>query len=303
MNDVPIKHDLHPRNRFRTGYDFAALTACLPELAAFVRPNTHGNASIDYSDPRAVKTLNQALLRDVYGLHDWDIPAGALCPPIPGRSDHVHHLADLLATSHATSDVPRGRSVAVLDIGTGASCIYPLIGASEYGWRFVGSDVEPEALRWARKLVARHPQVSDLIECREQSEKNRCFEGVVQPGERFDLSICNPPFYRSANEAAERNETKRRNLAKGKAVSRRRNFGGSARELWCDGGELGFVQRMIAQSAERPTLCTWFTTLIASGAHLSRLQSDLRQVGAVDIRILEMAQGRKQSRILAWRLR
>lgn len=301
MSDVPIKQDLHPRNRFRAGYDFDALAACTPALAAYVRSNVRGHASIDYADPDAVRALNQALLHHAFGIDAWDIPDGALCPPIPGRSDHIHHVADLLATTRANADVPRGRSVTVLDVGAGASCIYPLIGASEYGWRFVGTELDDDALRWARAVVARHPTVAELIELRHQPSAPRCFEGVVRDGETFDLSICNPPFYRSAREAADRNATKRRNLAKGGATRARRNFGGSARELWCDGGELGFVRRMIAESAEQPTLCSWFTTLIASGAHLSRLTSELRRVGAAEVEILEMAQGRKQSRILAWR--
>ena len=90
-----VKEQLHPRNRFRAGYDFGRLIASSPRLAAFVAPNAYGNVSIDYADPAAVKALNQALLKDAYGL-DWDLPPDYLCPPIPGRSEYLHHLADLL---------------------------------------------------------------------------------------------------------------------------------------------------------------------------------------------------------------
>ncbi|MBL9133973.1 MAG: RlmF-related methyltransferase, partial [Verrucomicrobiaceae bacterium] len=125
------KDGLHPRNRFRTRYDFPQLITCSPPLASFVKMNTHGGDSIDYADPQAVKALNQALLKHAYGLQHWDIPAGYLCPPVPGRSDYLHHLADLISLN-------RGPQVRVLDIGTGANGIYPLIGAAEYGWSFVG---------------------------------------------------------------------------------------------------------------------------------------------------------------------
>ena len=294
-----VKAQLHPRNRFRAGYDFPQLIACSPGLAAFVAPHAYGEPSVDYANPAAVKALNQALLKSAYGLHTWDVPPGYLCPPIPGRSDYLHHMADLLAAVDDGAGSARG-SVAVLDIGTGASCIYPLIGASEYGWRFVGSEIDAVALRWARRLVADNPAVADLIECRPQTSPLECFRGVIGAGETFDLSMCNPPFHASAEAAAEGNRRKRRHLSGKKRAATGLNFGGTDGELWCDGGELAFVRRMIAQSAERPDLCRWFTTLVSKSAHLPRLHQALREVGAVEVRTIEMAHGQKKSRILAW---
>lgn len=285
------KEQLHPRNRFRNGYDFPRLIAGSPRLAPFVAPNAYGDTSIDFADPEAVKALNQALLKDAYGIDTWDVPPGYLCPPIPGRSDYLHHLADLPGIAD--------ESVRVLDIGMGANCIYPLIGAREYGWRFVGSEIDPVALRWAKTLVAANPAVADLIECRLQSSPLACFSGVTNADETFDLSMCNPPFHSSAEAAAEGNRRKRRNLGHKKSTPAL-NFGGQAGELWCDGGELAFVRRMIAESAERPRLCRWFTTLISKHAHLAALFKSLEQVKAVDVSTLEMAHGQKTSSILAW---
>lgn len=289
-----VKEQLHPRNRFRTGYDFPRLIASSPRLAALVAPNAYGDVSVDYANPVAVTALNQALLKDAYGL-EWDVPPGYLCPPIPGRSDYLHHLADLRGTGDG--------AVAVLDIGTGANCIYPLIGAREYGWRFVGSETDPVALQWAKRLVAANPSVSDLIELRLQSSPLACFKGVTKPGERFEFSMCNPPFHESADAAAAGNRRKRRNLGQRKGPSVVLNFGGQASELWCEGGELGFVGRMIAESAERPNLCRWFTTLVSQAAHLPRLYRSLDDVKALDVMTLEMTPGQKKSRILAWTFR
>ena len=291
-----IKQQLHPRNRFRAGYDFPSLIAQSPALATFVRPNAHGHQSIDYAEPAAVKALNQALLAHAYGLRHWDVPPGYLCPPIPGRSDYLHHLADLLRDGD-DAPVPRGRSIAVLDIGMGANCIYPLVGASEYGWRFVGTEIDPKALQWATNLVAASGAVSTLIECRLQSSPGACFTGVIKPGEIFDASMCNPPFHASAAAAEEGTRRKRRHLGAAKATMTIRNFGGSGGELWCDGGELMFV---IAESALWPHRCRWFTTLVSKSAHLPRLYQALRAANAADVRTIEMAQGQKRSRILAW---
>ncbi len=93
----PAKETMHPRNRFREGYDFERLVKSSPALKNFVRLNAYRDLSIDYADPFAVKALNRALLKDAYGLSTWDVPGGYLCPPIPGRSDYLHYLADLLA--------------------------------------------------------------------------------------------------------------------------------------------------------------------------------------------------------------
>jgi len=293
------KNQLHPRNRFREGYDFPALIVCHPALAAFVKPNAHGDPSVDFAVPAAVMALNQALLKQAYGIENWDVPPGYLCPPIPGRSDYLHYLADLLRIDHA-GPIPRGRSIAVLDIGMGANCIYPLIGASEYGWRFVGTETDPVALRSAKKLVAANSKLADLIDCRQQTSPFVYFAGVVKTGEVFHASMCNPPFHASAAEAAESSRRKRRHLGGTRETMAILNFGGQAPELWCEGGELGFVQRMIAESALVPRACRWFTSLVSKSEHLPRLQQALRVAQAGEVRTIEMAQGQKKSRILAW---
>ncbi len=288
---------MHPRNRFRDGYDFTRLVSAHPPLSPFVVRSRRGEATIEFADPAAVLTLNAALLMDAYGLQ-WSVPPGTLCPPIPGRSDYLHHLADLLSGGDDTA-VPRGPAVTVLDIGTGASCIYPLIGASEYGWRFVATECNQASHRWARQIVRVNRQVATLIEGRHQTDPLACFANVTRPGERFAASVCNPPFHASAAEAAAGSARKRRNLQLAPTAAAL-NFGGAPGELWCDGGEVGFIERMIAESAVRPRLCVWFTTLVSNSAHLPRLRRALARAGASDVRTIEMGQGQKRSRMLAW---
>ena len=130
------KTTLHPRNPHRFRYDFEQLFVSCPELKPFVARNEHGIETIDFSDPEAVKMLNKALLIANYEIQNWDIPKNYLCPPIPGRADYIHYLADLLANSN-NEIIPEGETVVGLDIGIGANCIYPIIGNSTYGWSFV----------------------------------------------------------------------------------------------------------------------------------------------------------------------
>ncbi len=292
----PAKPGLHPRNRHRERYDFAQLSRSCPELAPFVAVNIHGDPSIDFADPEAVKALNRALLAHFYGVRGWDIPPGYLCPPIPGRADYLHHLADLLATCNG-GQIPRGEPIHILDIGVGANGIYPLIGHREYGWRFLGSDIDGAALASAGRTLEANPGLAEAIHLRLQANPSHIFQGLLEKGETFDACLCNPPFHSSLREAGEGTERKWRNL--GKSVSRR-NFGGQGRELWCPGGEGAFLGRMIQESARIPTQCFWFTTLVSKSSSLPGLRAALKQARVVDCRTLEMAQGQKKSRILAW---
>lgn len=294
------KGQLHPRNRHQGRYDFPALLQAHPALARFVIRNPYGKPSIDFADPAAVRTFNRALLAQLYGLHHWDIPEGYLCPPVPGRADYLHGLADVLATSNA-GIIPRGEQVRVLDIGTGANCIYPLLGHIDYGWQFVGSDIDPQALAAAqRNLVANG--LDQAIELRLQSQRTQIFRGLLRADERFHLTLCNPPFHASASEAHSGSRRKWRNL--GKLDPSRQlpalNFGGQHNELWCPGGELAFIQQMIEESREHAAQVLWFSCLVSKAGNLPMLHARLRQVGARQIRQVDMAQGQKQSRFLAW---
>lgn len=300
MSQAATKDNLHPRNLHRGRYDFAQLVAGSPELAEFVKVNEHGNETIDFADPSAVKALNRALLKHHYGIKDWDIPAQYLCPPIPGRADYLHYLADLLSESNG-GNIPCGKSVRVLDIGVGANCIYPLIGHATYGWQFVGTDVDAAALKNAQRILDAN-QLSDAVELRLQESPTAIFAGVTYPDEFFDLTLCNPPFHASLAEARHGSQRKWKNLGKesNKHKNPVLNFGGQNLELCCEGGEEAFVSRMIEESVPGHSNCLWFTTLISKSSTLPHVYRALKYAGATDNRTIEMSQGQKKSRILAW---
>jgi 23S rRNA (adenine1618-N6)-methyltransferase len=295
---LPTGH--HPRNRHQGRYDFDALVRICPPLAGFVRPNPNAESTIDFADPAAVHALNQALLHAQYGVSHWDIPSGYLCPPIPGRADYIHHLADLLGDGRA-GGVPRGAGTLILDIGVGANCVYPIIGVVEYGWHFVGTDIDSVALATARHTVAANPNLMAAIELRRQATPTAIFGGVIHQGESFAASLCNPPFHGSAAAAAAGTQRKLRNLGGSRKSTAVRNFGGQNNELWCRGGEIAFIRRMIAESGQRPDLCRWFTTLVSKRDSLPPLHHALAAAKATEVRTIDLAHGQKKTRILAWR--
>ncbi|WP_018986442.1 23S rRNA (adenine(1618)-N(6))-methyltransferase RlmF [Methylophilus methylotrophus] len=287
----PESSSLHSRNHHRNGYDFAVLVETHPSLSQYVRPNAYGDASIDFANPQAVKALNQALLKHYYGVAVWDIPKNYLCPPIPGRADYVHYLADLLAESCITEHVR------LLDIGTGANLVYPLIAAHAYGWQCVGVDIDAKALRNAQQIIEANG-LQQQISVRQQPNPSSIFKGVMLPGEQFTITLCNPPFHASAEEALAGTQRKWRGL--GKKPPQALNFGGQSNELFCEGGEAAFLTTMIRESKLFAKQCGWFTTLVSKATNLPLVYRELKKVQAVTVKTIEMAQGQKQSRFVAW---
>ncbi|MDQ9091684.1 23S rRNA (adenine(1618)-N(6))-methyltransferase RlmF [Pseudoalteromonas haloplanktis] len=294
MKSTPLKSKLHPRNRHNEGYDLDYLTSQVAALDAYVVLTPNGTKSIDFSDEQAVKILNQALLKAYYNVEFWDIPAGYLCPPIPGRVDYIHYLADLLAADN-NAHIPTGRQVKVLDIGTGANLVYPLIGSHEYNWHFTGSDIDPVAVKLAKQLVQFNQR---KITIKQQKKPQQIFNGVINSKDLFHLTLCNPPFHASAEEANKGSERKWKNL--GKSPSSALNFGGQQNELWCEGGEQQFIVNMIIESEQFAEQCMWFTSLVSKKDTLPALHAQLQKLPVAEVKIIEMAQGQKVSRFIAW---
>ena len=293
------KPGLHPRNRHRERYNFNMLIASLPELAPFVKVNAYNDESIDFFDPEAVKMLNKALLRHYYDISYWEIPAGYLCPPIPGRADYIHHIADLLGSCNH-GKIPTGNQVKCLDVGVGANCIYPVIGNKEYGWSFIGSDTDPVSIESSGKIVDLNPGLNGMIELRLQTNSNDIFKGILQNDEHFDLTVCNPPFHASLAAAQSGTRRKLNNLKSKRFTKPVLNFGGQNNELWCEGGEERFAENMIHQSKQFATACFWFSTLISKESSLKSVYASLNKAGAYEVKTIPMGQGNKISRIVAW---
>lgn len=299
--DNSKKNNLHTRNLHRSCYDFGLLISNCPELKPFVSINKHGIQTIDFSNPIAVKTLNKSLLQTYYHIQSWDIPKNYLCPPIPGRADYIHYLADLLAETN-NGNIPVGSSVLGLDIGTGANCIYPILGSAIYDWSFVGTDIDKKAIENCSKIIEANPKLIEAISLQQQTESRFIFKNIIIPEDRFAFTMCNPPFHASAEEANKSASRKISNLnpKDKKNTNPVLNFGGHNAELWCNGGEIGFITQMIYESVKYGSQCLWFTTLVSKKENLSAIYKTLKKVNAVEVKTIDMAQGQKTSRIVAW---
>eukprot|EP01037_Dinobryon_pediforme_P007243 gene7243-7313_t len=292
------KQNLHPRNAHRELYDFEKLARFSSPLKRFLITNRDKTLSIDFADPEAVLALNRALLKFFYKIDHWKIPEGYLCPAIPARADYIHYVADLLAGSN-NGHIPRGNDINVLDIGTGANCVYPLIGNSMYKWSFTCTDVDPAAIQSAEEIIKKN-DLSAQIGLRIQPDKASIFKGIIKPGERFDLTVCNPPFHSSEQMARESNIRKFQHLKRDEDLVPLLNFGGKNTELCCPGGEAAFINRMVEESKTFAENVLWFSTLISKKETLKGMYKSLDYFKATQIKTIEMAQGQKASRVVAW---
>jgi 23S rRNA A1618 N6-methylase RlmF len=147
---------LHPANPYHSKPpDFAALAKKYERFREVWSPRS----GIMWSNPNASKIITETLLQEDFKL-EVVIPVDRLCPPLPNRLNYICWIADLLKLDvHLWS-----RSERCLDVGMGASCIYPLLGHSLYRWRFLGSDTDREAFTLAAANLARNPDAQKDIE-------------------------------------------------------------------------------------------------------------------------------------------
>lgn len=293
------KSRMHPRNKNRERYDLAALIKAYPNLSQYLKPNKLGEDSIDFLNPVAVKLLNQALLKHYYGINNWEFPDENLTPPIPGRADYIHYMADLLAEKNF-GEIPQGAKIICYDIGIGASCIYPIIGVSEYNWNFIGSDIDPKSIESANNIVSANPSLKDKIDCRLQKNPRDVFYGVISREDKIDLSICNPPYHATVEEAKKGSRRKIKNLTGKEEKNPILNFSGINKELVTEGGEYKFIHNMLRESKKYEKNFFWFSTLVSKQSNLKSIFKALKKFEASQIRTIPMGTGNKSSRIVAW---
>lgn len=281
------KNSLHIKK-----YDFDVLTKNHEALKSYVFVNDYQTQTIDFSNPDAVKALNTALLFTHYNVKFWEFPDENLCPPIPSRADYMHHLSDLLRRSQLEIDIK------ILDVGVGASCIYPLLGNAIYNWSFVGTDIDEKSLQIAQKIIDEN-NLGNAIELRHQKDYQHILKGILKPSDKFTASVCNPPFYKSQADALEATKTKLKGLGKGndKLV---RNFSGTPKELCYAGGEKAFLHNYLYESSQYKQQCYWYTSLVSNVSHVRSMEASLKKLGATEFQVLDMIQGNKVSRVVAW---
>lgn len=293
------KTRLHSRNRNRNSYDLESMQETVPELKQYLLTGRANRLTIDFSDSKAVRCLNTAILKHYYGIDYWEFPKHNLCPPIPGRAEYIHHIADLLG-SDLDGNIPRGEEVNCLDIGAGASCIYPIIGVIDYGWSFICSEVDDQSITSSQLIIENNEALKGKIVVKRQDHFRYMLKGILKKGQKIDISLCNPPFFKSKEEAMRSTRRKVRNLTGKIQQKPKRNFSGSQNELIYQGGDVRFIRNLIIESKDFGNQVLWFSVLVSKVSNLKRITDFLKSFRPKELRTMDFATGNKKSRILAW---
>lgn len=281
---------LHEQNLHRKGYNFELLTATVPSLKSYLKANKRGQLTIDFSDATSVRLLNKALILSHYELDYWELPEQYLCPAVPGRAEYIHHIANHYRLQN--------QDICVLDIGTGASLIYPIIGTYHYSWRFIASDISAASLNNARSIIEHNERLQNKVILRQQSNGSYIFRNVMQRDDRVDLMICNPPFYASREDAQKSHQRKNRNLKIRKGTPP--NFSGLSHELWVKGGERQFLTNIIRESKAYVQQIKRYSSLVSRETYLHGAIKALQQQKVKHYEVIEFGTSNKKSRILTW---
>jgi len=288
---------MHRKNPHFKKYDLNRLATFVPQLKELIIKNKKGEPSINFSDPKSVSLLNEALLKAHHGIEIWDSNTENLTPAVPGRCDHLLYMRDFLKNQKIILHL----KINVLDIGTGASCIYPIVGTSMLDWHFVASEAHEDSYKAACKVVKDNPERMAKVEIRRQADKSKIFTNIIKPDEKFMLTICNPPFFKSIEDSQKETYRKNKNLRISK--TNKKNFGGLSHEIWYPGGEFEFIKTMIDESVLFKTQVRWFSSLVAKEDNLKKLIRYINKKKKIKHHVVEFKHGNKTSRILAWQPR
>ncbi|XP_005987545.2 RNA N6-adenosine-methyltransferase mettl16 isoform X1 [Latimeria chalumnae] len=289
-NWMALNKSMHPRNRYKDKPpDFAKLASKYPEFKQHVHVNLAGRVSLNFKDPEAVRALTCTLLKEDFGLA-IDIPLERLIPTVPLRLNYIHWVEDLIGHHDTEKSEPRRG----IDIGTGASCIYPLLGATMNGWYFLATEVDDMCFNYAKKNVEQN-NLFDLIKVVKVPQKTLLMDALKEESSIiYDFCMCNPPFFANQLEAKGENSRNPR-----RAPPSSVNTGGIT-EIMAEGGELEFVKRIIHDSLQLKERLRWYSCMLGKKCSLAPLKEELHKQGVPKVTHTEFCQGRTMRWALAW---
>ncbi|XP_032908848.1 RNA N6-adenosine-methyltransferase METTL16 [Catharus ustulatus] len=287
---MALSKSMHARNRYKDKPpDFAYLAGKYPEFQQHVQTTLAGRVSLNFKDPEAVRALTCTLLKEDFGL-TINIPVERLIPTVPLRLNYIHWVEDLIGHRDAEKQTLRRG----IDIGTGASCIYPLLGATLNGWYFLATEVDDMCFNYAKKNVEQN-NLSDLIKVVKVPQKTLLMDALKEESEIiYDFCMCNPPFFANQLEAKGVNSRNPRRPPPSSV-----NTGGIT-EIMAEGGELEFVKRIIHDSLQLKKRLRWYSCMLGKKCSLAPLKEELRVQGVPKVTHTEFCQGRTMRWALAW---
>jgi 23S rRNA A1618 N6-methylase RlmF len=245
--------------------------------------------------------LTRALLQAQFQLQLPYLESHHLCPPVPNRFFYVHWIHSSLLTMNE-------RTGWGMDIGTGATCIYPLLATRCLDCNMLATDIDAQALSLAKRNVEAN-QMDDKIHLLQvppshsQDPSRRPPGGPLQrglaawgrPQQRFDFVMTNPPFY-------DPNDNSMEHVAP-RAGDGRDRTAMTVSEGNYPGGEIGFVTELLADSLRARQSSKWFSSMLGKKTSFIKLQKlVVHMLGPAHVVATEYGPGQYTRWFLAWTL-
>lgn len=252
-------------------YNFRELIEKYPDLEGL--PDDIGR--YDFSNQDAIRRLAETILSEYHGIL-CVLSASNLCPRVPNRLLYLQWIEKVLEVMSSTNEAE------IIDIGTGSSLIYPLLGCwLNRNWTFIGTECDEKSYQLALDNLARNPEYQSRISLR-KTDKNAALLpqdlGLTNSGTPKDVVImCNPPFFDIEQKNSEEFLSK---IDLTKLVA-------TDLELFYPGGEVGFVSRLIGESTLLKQV-KWFTSMIGQFSSIEPIVHKLREENISNFGLFEL---------------
>lgn len=288
---------MHPRNPYKKPPSFKELALKNEEFRQQAKIDISGKVTIDFKNADALRALTRALLKEDWGL-DVVLHPEYLVPTLPLRINYILWLEDLVAALNLNES---GNPVYGIDIGTGASCIYPLLAAKKNGWHMVGVEKNEVCFNYAQQNVARN-NLESLVKVRRNFGETIIDASTIkdsfQPDPNmFQFTMCNPPFFGSEEEVEKTNKSRSAHTPRPPPNNART---GSTNEVVVEGGEVAFVCKMIDESFQVKDRIKIFSTMLGHKTSVSKVLKYLKDQNICEISSTEFCQGQVTRWGLAW---
>jgi 23S rRNA A1618 N6-methylase RlmF len=247
-------------------------------------------------------SLTRGLLQAYFKLQLPHLESKHLCPPVPNRFFYLHWIDTHLLNGNRAQRLNCG-----MDIGTGATCIYPLLAAKFFKYNMAASEIDNDALALARLNVTAN-QLNHKIRLLEVPPSHSQQPSLPPGGpveralracgggqtHRFDFIMTNPPFY----------DPESMEHCTPRAGDGRDRTSMTVSEGSYPNGEIGFVTEMIADSLQARQSSLWFSSMLGKKTSLVKLEKLLiHLLGPAHVETTEYGPGQYTRWFVAWNFR
>ena len=286
--------------------------------------------------------LARAILHKYHGgITLTSMPTDRLCPPIPNRLNYVRWIYDLVYQKtefggdgekinkiEENDNILKKLHFRGIDIGTGASCIYPLLLSSIFSkdWMFFATEIDPISFRSAQKNIDANKlqhkiQISLVPQTKEKEEPKFAQElqsTETQPTSfstlltKYQTSQVQGPVYNAIEAAIQLYDEPKIQFdfcmtnppfyskpshcqTPRSGDLRARTAMTTLESLYPRGGEKAFILDMINDSLTSRNQITWYTSLIGQKSTLDYIEKTLLKLGfsRANVRIAQFVQGKR----------